>query len=135
MDVRDPWKMAALSNLVVTMKAIEARTLGEDKNMGIFANFEVSIVKDIAVKLMKGEDVPLEALPSWHEVTQHADLKVEAFSLMRVKVGAEDIHMSQDEVKALIGDNRGSVCSEVPGSAGMSELLKAITEDEAYQTP
>ena len=52
---------------------------------------------------------------------------------MRVRVEAEDIHMSQDEVKALIGYHGGSVYegSEVPGSAGMSELLKALTEDEA----
>ena len=66
-------------------------------------------------------------LPAWKEVTMHPDLKVEAFSLMRVKCVAEDIHMSQDEIKALIRYKYG----EVPGNVGKSELYKAITEDEA----
>ena len=77
----------------------------------------------------------MRELPSWSEVTMHPDLKVEAFSLMRVKCVAEDIHMSQDEIKALIAYNKSSPYGEVRGNVGKSsELYQAITEGEAYQT-
>ena len=73
-------------------------------------------------------------LPAWKEVTMHPDLRVEAFSLMGLKCVAEGIHMSQDEITALIRYNRSSPYGEVRGKVGKSELYKAITEDETYQT-
>ena len=130
LERRGPLRIAALSNLMVTMRAIEARTLGGDMSMGIFWTFEEAMVRDIAMKVRRREEVALESLPSWREVSQHADLKIEAFSLRRMRISNEDIAMSQAEVTKLIELIGGELYEgcEVPGSSSSSELFEALMQ-------
>ena len=135
LNAKDPLRMAALGNLMRTMRSFEMSTFQEYTFLGVYSGFTKENVLNILTKIVKKEEVELMDLPAWKEVTKHPDLCLEAFSLQRLKCVDEDIHMSQDEIKALIAYNKSSPHGEVRGNVGKSsELYQAITEDEAYQT-
>ena len=67
--MNDPLRLAALSNLMVTMRAIEMRTLKENAEFGIFINFGLDAVKNLVLRMSNGERIPVQGLPSWTEVT------------------------------------------------------------------
>ena len=110
-----------LCSLMVTMKKVEARTLGEDHPLGVFATFSEDNVRKLAIAIEKG-DSGLEDCPSWNEVSLHADLKFEAFSLKRVRVDANDVLMTKSEVAAVIEGAGGKLWEgcELPGHEGPS---------------
>ena len=86
----------------------------------IFTTFSEGNVRAIAEQVMTNEDISLEMLPSYNEVMKSADMRVEAFSLMRVRSLPSNISLSKDEVKALIEEHEDIVIEkvELPGLEG-----------------
>ena len=112
----DNMRKGGLCSMMVTMKNIEARTLGEDSAMGIFVTFSEENVTKIVRAMLTGK-ANIEDMPSWAEVSYHDDLKFEAFSLKRVRVHAADVAMKKCEVQAVIEGAGGEIWggAAVPG--------------------
>ena len=71
-------------------------------DLGVFWTFSKSNVQSVAMKHGKGVRTSIEDMPSFKDVMQISDLRVEAFSLMMVRVTDSAIAMSKNEVQAII---------------------------------
>ena len=85
--------------------------------MGIFVTFDEHGVRAMA---SQAETASLRTLPSFAKVVRSADMRVEAFSLMRMQPRPANIALSKDEVRQLIEDrgHEGVEDVELPGAEG-----------------
>ena len=88
----------------------------------------------LAMKIGNGMVTSIENMPSFHEVMSMSDLKVEAFSLMMVRVTDSSIVMSKAEVKTIIEAVTGAPLTEkelskLPGTEEPS-VFEKFFEDE-----
>ena len=126
---------SAMCSMIVSIKEFEENTLGKfAPDLGIFWTFTEAAVKSLAMRIGKGEVTSVEDMPSFHEVMQIADLRVEAFSLMMVRVTEGSIRMSKADVKAQIEAVTGSPLTEkelrrLPGTEEPS-VFEELFEDE-----
>ena len=94
---------SAMCSMVVSIRAFEVDTLNVHAcHLGVFWTFSERNVGSVAMKIGKGVRTSIEDMPSFKEVMKISDLRVEAFSLMMVRVTDSSIAMSKNEVKAII---------------------------------
>ena len=109
----------ALCSLMVTMRNFEAEMILSSE-LGVFCTFTEAAVMRMARRINVEEDTSIEICPSF-EVAMQSEMRLEVVSLMRVRPVPRAISMTQAEVRALIGDNKGLMEHEVvPGSEGVS---------------
>ena len=114
----DAMRKRALCSLMLTMKSFEAGTFPEEQHaMGIFVTFDEIGVRAMASQV---ETATLRMLPSFANVMRSADMRVEAFSLMRIRPRPAHIALSKAEVRQLIEDrgHEGVEDVELPGAEG-----------------
>lgn len=126
-------RKASYCNLMVSMRSLEIDTLaGDHTAMGMFWTFSEGFVTMLALKVKRGEATSLENLPSYEGVMRSADMRVETFSLMLVRVIPESITMSNAEIRDLIEANGGHVdASEELGGTEEPSRFERIFSDEA----
>ena len=120
------WGMrSSLCSILTTMKEFEEDTLTRNaSDFGFFWTFSEANVRRIAEKVARNETTSVEDMPSWPEVNAMPLLKLEASSLMLVRVVPSSIKMSRREVKTII-EARGKPLTEeemskLPGCEGPS---------------
>ena len=117
----------ALCSLMVTMRNFEAEMILSNE-LGVFCTFTEEAVLRMARRINAEEDTSIEICPSF-EVAMQSEMRLEVVSLMRLRPVPRAISMTQAEVRALIGDNKGLMEHEVvPGSEGVS-AFKGLFEE------
>ena len=125
----DPSIKSALCALANTMRDIEEDTLGTDaSDLGMFWTLTEANVMRVATKVGKGETTSIEDMPSWQEVRQLPEMKLEAFSPMLVRVQPSAIKMSRDEVRAVLEANH-------PGVPLTEDEVREIEENIPHEGP
>ena len=125
-------RKSALCAMMVTMRAFEIDTLpSQHSTLGMFWSFSEDFVRMLAMKIGRNEVTSLEDLPSYEGVMKSADMKVEAFSLMLVRVLPSSIAMSNAEIKERIEANGGAVEDSVQlgGSEGPSRFIECFPDE------
>ena len=109
----------AVCSLMVTMRNFEAEMILSSE-LGVFYTFIEAAVMRMARRINIEEDTSIEICPSY-EAAMQSEMRLEVVSLMRIRPVPRAISMTQAEVRALIGDNKGLMEHEVvPGSEGDS---------------
>ena len=94
----------------------------------MFWTFTEANVLSVASKVGKGDQCSLEDLPSWEQVKQLPEMKLEAFSLMLVMVQPVAIKMSRAEVRAVLEQNH-------PGKPLTEHEVREIEENIPHERP
>ena len=129
-------RRSAMCSLICTMKAFEEDTLGRYAcDLGVFWTFSEGAVRSLAMRIGKDEVTSIEDMPSFPEVMRMADLRIEAFSLMMVRVTDSSIIMSKAEVKTIIEDLSEHPLTEeelskLPGTEEPSPFEEFFEDDE-----
>ena len=124
-----PLRKSAMCTLANTMRDCEADTLGQDAcDFGMFWTFSEANVMRVATKVGKGEMTSIEDMPSWQEVKQLPEMKLEAFSLMLVRVQPAAIKMSRDEVRAVLE-------THLPGVPLTEDEVRELEENFPHEGP
>ena len=97
-------------------------------DFGMFWTLSKANVMRVATKVGKGETTSIEDMPSWQEVRQLPEMKLEAFSLMLVRVQPSAIKMSRDEVRAVLEANH-------PGVPLTEDEVRVIEENIPHEGP
>jgi hypothetical protein len=125
-------RKSAFCAMMVTMRAFEIDTLpSEHSTLGMFWTFSEDFVRMLAMKIGRHEVTSIEVLPSYEGVMKSADMRVEAFSLMLVRVLPSSIAMSNAEIKERIEANGGAVEDSVQlgGSEGPSRFIECFPDE------
>ena len=120
---------AAYCSIVVSMRSFEIDTLGaRAPELGVFWTFSEGNVRSMAQRVGRNEPTSLEICPSFTEVMRSPDMRVEAFSLLLVRVQPSSIMMSRAEVRHVIESLGGEVNEEeaprLPGTASPSPFAQ-----------
>ena len=125
----DALMKAAYCSIVVSMRSFEIDTLGaRAPELGVFWTFTEGNVRSMAQRVGRNEPTSLEICPSFTEVMRSPDMRVEAFSLLLVRVQPSSIMMSRAEVRHVIESLGGEVNEEeaprLPGTASPSPFAQ-----------
>ena len=125
-------RRSGLCSLVCTMRNLEVDSnLQGAEDLGCFWTFTEAAVMGLAKKMGKDEVTSLEDLPSYAEVKEYADMRVEAFSLRMTRIVPASIVMSKAEVKAAIEAQDIEVPddTELPGTEEHSKFFEVFPPD------
>jgi len=123
LGLETPMGKAGACSFMLTMRNIEENTIPQDaKTLGIFTTFTEANLRDLALRMARGETTTVEHMPSYAEAMRNMDMKHEVFSLIPVRVEPRLIAMTRAEVRAMIEASGRPLRAEarVPGHAGPS---------------
>ena len=96
--------------------------------MGIFSTFTEANLRDLAMRIARGENTSVENMPSYGAAMRNTDMKHEVFSLIPVRTSPGSIAMTRAEVRAMIEAVHGPLRPEahVPGRIEGASVFGAI---------
>ena len=129
--MRQQMRIKATCAMMVTFKQIEEATMGDIVgDFALFSTMTKDNVMRIATKVIEGT-ASLRDMPSFPEVIQMEDMKVEVLSLVGVVVPENSIAMTTHEVKHILEDAEVRPLranEKVPGVAGDQVLVGMFEE-------
>ena len=96
--------------------------------MGIFPTFTEANLRDLAMRIARGENTSVENMPSYGAAMRNIDLKHEVFSLIPVRSWPGSIAMTRAEVRAMVEAAHGPLRPEaqLPGRTEGASVFGAI---------
>ena len=121
LHANNPLRKAGLCTIAVTMHNFEVGTLADRaESLGGSWTLSEYRVREMASAVAGGLGTSISMMPSYFEVMNMADMRVEAFSLLLVNVQPMSIRMSKAEVKhaieAICGPLSPEELARLPGS-------------------
>ena len=116
----EPLRKRAICSLMCTMRSFETHMIpAQQASLGVFFTFTEENVRAMALRIsQQPEDTSIEICPSFPRVMSSC-MQIEVLSLMQVKPEEGAIHISNEEVRALL-DYHGHRLREtevVPGAS------------------
>jgi hypothetical protein len=120
---------AGICGFMLTMRNFEQDTLPQDVGtMGLFCSMTESNLRELAMRIARGENTSVENMPSYAAAMRNIDMKHEVFSLIPVRTWPGSVAMTTAEIRAMSAASGRPLRSDsmVPGRPAGASLFGGI---------